>query len=364
MATHGSIGEFQDTQESWQSYVERLQQYFIANDVDATEKQRAILLNIVGGKTYQLIRNLLGPAKPTERSFDEIVEPVRNHYQPVPSVIVQRFNFHTRACKSGENVSTYVSELRKLSEYCNFGDTLENMLRDRLVCGINDKRVQRRLLAEPGLTFAKALELAQAAETAESNAKQLEQVTQSTVMHAVSSGKKGGGSHRQTAAHREIIRCYRCGGKHISDRCYFKNSNCHHCGKTGHIAKVCRSKQRKSKPVGQAKQGPNSFQRTHHVESTGGAEVQDPYDEQLFNMPCKFSSPLMVTVQVNHAKLQMEVDTGASATIISYNTFKLRTYTGEELVVEGQLMVEVVYGDQQKELPLLVVAGRGPNLMG
>ena len=109
----------------------------------------------------------------------------------MPSVIVQRFNFHTRACKSGENVSTYVSELRKLSEYCNFGDTLEDMLRDRLVCGINDKRVQRRLLAEPGLTFAKALELAQAVETAESNAKQLEQVTQSTIVHALSSEKKG-----------------------------------------------------------------------------------------------------------------------------------------------------------------------------
>ena len=87
MVTHGSIGEFQHTQESWQSYVERLQQYFVANDVDAAMKQRAILLSIVGGKTYQLIRNLLGPAKPTERSFDEIVEAVRNHYQPVPSVI-------------------------------------------------------------------------------------------------------------------------------------------------------------------------------------------------------------------------------------------------------------------------------------
>ena len=149
----------------------------------------------------------------------------------------------------------------------------------------------------------------------------------------------------------------------------------------GHIEKVCRSKQRESKTVGQAKQRPNSFQRTHHVDSTEGAEEQDPYDKQLFNMPCKFSSPLMITVQVNQPKLQMEVDTGASASIISYNIFmegwpalqrpqlhqshrKLRTYTGEELVLEGQLMVEVVYGDQPKELPLLVVVGRDPSLMG
>ena len=81
--THGSIGEFQHTQEPWQSYVERLQQYFIANDVYTAEKQWAILLSIMGGKTYQLIRNLLGPAKPTERSFDEIVEAVQNHYHAI-----------------------------------------------------------------------------------------------------------------------------------------------------------------------------------------------------------------------------------------------------------------------------------------
>ena len=113
-----------------------------------------------------------------------------------------------RVCKSAENVSTYVSELWKLSDYCNFDDTLQDMLRDRLVCGINDKQVQCRFLAKPGLTFAKALELAKAAETAESNAKQLEQVTQGTVVHAVSSGEKGVGSHWQTTAHREIVRCY------------------------------------------------------------------------------------------------------------------------------------------------------------
>ena len=202
MATHGSIGEFKNAQEDWRSYVERLQQYFVANDVESAEKQRAILLSAVGGATYQLIRNLLAPAKPTDKSFAEIVEAVLRHHQPKPSVIVQRFNFHSRSRNSGENVSTYVAELRKLSEHCNFGETLNDMLRDRLVCGINDQRLQRRLLSEPELTFAKALELAQAAEAAERNAKELERATPSTGVHAVSSrehSQKGGGGHRPSS---------------------------------------------------------------------------------------------------------------------------------------------------------------------
>ena len=52
MATHGSVGEFQITQETWQSYVERLQQYFIANDVKDATKLRAILLSTTGRQTY------------------------------------------------------------------------------------------------------------------------------------------------------------------------------------------------------------------------------------------------------------------------------------------------------------------------
>ena len=62
--------------------------------------------------------------------------------------------------------ATFVAELRSLAEFCNFGGTLEVMIRDRIVCGINDTAVQKRLLAEPGLTYAKAVEIAQGAETA------------------------------------------------------------------------------------------------------------------------------------------------------------------------------------------------------
>ena len=39
------------------------------------------------------------------------------------------------------------------------------MLRDPLVCGVNDERIQRRLLAESQLEFKKAMEVATAMET-------------------------------------------------------------------------------------------------------------------------------------------------------------------------------------------------------
>ena len=46
MAKHGSIGEFDRSQEDWVSYCEQLEQYFVANDVKNADKQRAILLSV------------------------------------------------------------------------------------------------------------------------------------------------------------------------------------------------------------------------------------------------------------------------------------------------------------------------------
>jgi hypothetical protein len=116
-----------------------------------------------------LIRNLTTPGKPSEKTFAELVELVQQHQHPKPSAIVQRFKFiNTRFRKPGESTASYVAELRGLSEHCDFNSTLEEMLRERLVCGINDEQIQRRLL-----DFKKAMEIATSVETAVNNARDL-----------------------------------------------------------------------------------------------------------------------------------------------------------------------------------------------
>ena len=86
--------------------------------------------------------------------------------------------FHTRIRQPGESTTQFVAELRALAQYCNFGASFTDLLRDRIICGINDDHVQRRLLLEKALTFEKALELAVSLETAKKNVSEL----QSTAM--------------------------------------------------------------------------------------------------------------------------------------------------------------------------------------
>lgn len=87
-----------------------------------------------------------------------------DHGQKDSSVVQHRFKFNSRSQREGESIADFVAELRRLSKDCQFEASLDDMLRDRLVAGIRDTRVQCRLLAELDLTFGRAFELSQAAE--------------------------------------------------------------------------------------------------------------------------------------------------------------------------------------------------------
>ena len=108
-------------------------------------------------------------------TFDEIGALVKEYYEPTPSAIVQRFKFNTRSRSSGESIAGYVAALRELAEHCQYGASLAEMLRDRLVCGVNHEGIQKKLLSEKDLDYEKAFTLAQAIEAAEKDTKNLKQ---------------------------------------------------------------------------------------------------------------------------------------------------------------------------------------------
>lgn len=124
--------------------------------IDNAERQKAILISVVGSSTYSLMHNLLSPDKPKDKSLQELVLLMKNH-DPKPSKIVQRYKFDSHNHKPNETVMEYVAELCCLAQDCNYGNTLQQILRDRIVCGMNDDRAQRNLLSETDLTFEKAL---------------------------------------------------------------------------------------------------------------------------------------------------------------------------------------------------------------
>ncbi len=153
-----------DEKEDWTEYSERFQQFLIVNNIEEAPRKRALFFISRGRNTYRILRNLITPKKPEEETFENLVAALQSHFKPAPSEIVEGSNFIPAVENREKSIETYVSELRSLSESCNFGEVLEDMIRDRIVCGVNGEMIQKQLLAELKLTYKREVELTQSLE--------------------------------------------------------------------------------------------------------------------------------------------------------------------------------------------------------
>ena len=99
MMSIGKIEAFDETTDNWDAYVERVEQYFIANEIEK-EKHAAVIISLMGNKTYMLLRSLCAPEKPSSLTFDAIVATLQQHLCPKPLLISQRGSVFTNATNS------------------------------------------------------------------------------------------------------------------------------------------------------------------------------------------------------------------------------------------------------------------------
>ncbi len=90
----------------------------------------------------------------------------------------ERHKFNTRMQQRGESIQSYVSDLKNKASTCEFGDLKDEMIKDRLVCGIENDKLRRSLLREEILTLQKAIELCQINELSEQRMRELASTTE------------------------------------------------------------------------------------------------------------------------------------------------------------------------------------------
>ena len=55
---------------------------FVANGIRQEEKKRSLLLAVISPANYRLLRSLVSPQKPSEKSYDEVVAVMKAHHHP------------------------------------------------------------------------------------------------------------------------------------------------------------------------------------------------------------------------------------------------------------------------------------------
>ena len=81
------------------------------------------------------------------------------------NLIFERARFNSRDQMEGESTEQYLLVLHALARNCEYGQLQEELIRDRIVIGILDKALSKRLEMDPELTLEKASRMVRQSES-------------------------------------------------------------------------------------------------------------------------------------------------------------------------------------------------------
>ena len=207
----------------------------------------AHFLTCLGKTSYALIKDLTYPELLADKNYYELKELLLDHVTPANFEATERAKFHSLNRRSDQPIRDFILQLQTQAAKCNFKGDLEEQLRDRLIAGIGDETLQRKLLLQTSLTFLQAKTICTQQEdviSATTDSLQCLRLSQSS--NAARKGQKDyrAKEKKTTSLQHNFSACHSCGGRHLRKFCKFRDSICHFCSRKGHIKSACMSKQK------------------------------------------------------------------------------------------------------------------------
>ena len=181
---------------------------------------------------------------------------------PKRNIIWERSKFHHRSQKDGESVEEFITALYTLSEFCEFPDR-DTKIRDRLVIGLKDTEVCKKLQLKEDLTLTKAQEMARNHELIKLQNRQCQEGgnIEAIKRYQIKNIKKGQPRASQTHQSQSRFRypnttrhphpqtkgatgkkCGRCGKAHPWSQSPAFGKTCHKCHKVSHFASMYKTR--------------------------------------------------------------------------------------------------------------------------
>nr|XP_054749950.1 uncharacterized protein K02A2.6-like [Lytechinus pictus] len=155
--------------EQWPKWARRFERYRTASGLAAKPdgEQVSTLLYAMGDCADDIIVSLGVEEKSAK--YDEVITALNKYFNVRKNIIVERAKFNKRVQRSGESVDTFINDLYRLAEDCDYKTLKEELIRDRIVVGVLDDSLSDQLQSREDLTLTKAVQLSRQAEARKQN---------------------------------------------------------------------------------------------------------------------------------------------------------------------------------------------------
>lgn len=379
-----NLQPYDEVNETFESYIQRLQNYITLKNVSDPTVKLQLFLNCIGPKYYQVLKNLTAPETPESKTYETLINTLKDYIAPEPGEVAQQHKFCLRTQQEQESLSNYVSALKALGGKCNFvcgsckKSTFETHLRVQFIRGLRNSEIKERLLQEASTTsFDQIIKTAMAIETSKCETKEMESEYHTNInkisFKRKNTYKQNSNENTYNTSNKNTykkntdnknkvqyeIKCYRCGkDNHKAHQCRLKNKLfCKNCNMKGHIESVCFKVQKQLQIY--------DTSASNESDNEEIFEIHKIHTENTNTENDKFN----ITLQLNGKIHTWELDTGAAVSTCSEQYYKehfsnlklqntkikLKTYTDEIIQPIGTCLIQIKYKNKEVKERLFII---------
>ena len=358
--------------EEWRRFQQHSELMFSGPLKKLTKEERAAYVLIwVGNEGRDIFNSWNTPEQ--GQDYELLFAQFRKHTEPQTNALFSRYVFQTRRQKEDEPFVSFATELRVLVKDCNY-DKPEDMVRDRIVAGINSDEVRRQLLTEGDkLTMIQAIQIATAHETTQAQLKSMASGNKLELDFIKKGKKKEHSSHdrpKHDSRSETKFFCKNCGSEHGKRQCRAFGKECNWCLKMNHFESQCYFKKKGGKRV--TKKTVHALEEDSEDEFFIGSIEQNEQKNTAF-------AHVELTEGETVTNVRFKIDTGAQANILPLKTFnkkigkpnllepstnRLISYTGQHLKTAGKIKIHSRYKEREEDLIFHVVDTESQPILG
>ncbi|XP_034242986.1 uncharacterized protein LOC117646259 [Thrips palmi] len=280
-----------------------------------------LLLNIAGEEATNLAATF-GLEADDKYDYLQLVAQFDAYAKIEVNDTYERFVFNSCVQQEGETFDHFVTELRKKAKNCGFGDREKDFIRDRIVVGIRNKKVQEALFRVTPLTLEKAITDCRAAEQSRLYSKELQNhsnpaassVSTDAIKHVTKkkwNNQKKNNNYNSNKSEKDF-KCSKCGYKHEYGKCPAYGKQCIKCKEIGHFRSRCPEKKNKTDSIETKKQEEVKTD-SYDVYFTDSIQVQDAG---------KYPKVYRQKIRVEDKVIDFKLDPGASRSVLPVELFR------------------------------------------